>query len=129
MARTTLKEVKKLTLEDMIDKYGELSAAINNMEKEKKFLKGQIDMGVVLLEGEEVAVVEAGEFQAEKYFAKKTTVSPERVKEFDEDTFWRLVKIGVTDAEAVLPADVFHDCVSVELSNIPSLRIVKKKAE
>ena len=129
MARTALKAVQKMTLEDMIDKYGELSATINNMEKEKKFLKSHIDMGVVLSEGEDIAVVEGSEFQAEKYFSKKTTVSPEKVKEFDEDTFWRLVKIGVTDAESVLSADIFHACTIVELADIPSLRIVKKKAE
>ena len=129
MARTALKEVKKLTLEYMIDRYGELSVAINTMKKEQEFLKGRIDMDVRLHEGEDVAIVEGDKFQAEKYFAKKTTVNPEKVMEHDSDIFWRLVKIGVSDAEAILDADIFHKCITVELADIPSLRIVKKKAE
>lgn len=128
MAKTNLKLAHEKTLEEMIDEYGFLSQQKNAIGQRQKYLKQQIDAAVVLPEGERETVVEGESYKAEKYLPEKTIISPQGVYEYDQDTFWRIARITLTDAQAVLPGDVLHAVTTVEIGSIPQLKISRKQS-
>ncbi len=127
MAKTNLKVARQLTLEDLIDEYGELSEQKNAIDRQQKMLRQQIESQLELPEGAQVATAEGQVYKAEKYLPEKTAVDSRAVYEYDEDTFWRVAKITLTDAQAVLPGDVLHTVTTVTVGDIPQLKISRRK--
>lgn len=132
MASTNLKvvpnkeETSEGKLNSLIRRYADLQQEETEIAKIKKLLMQEIEhLFPIIPAGEKEVEVVVDGVKAKSSYPYATIIDPERLWALEayRDTFWRIVKIPVTEAQNILPGDVFHDIARVEVSPIPKVSI------
>lgn len=118
-------------LSSLIIQYADLQQQESGLRKAKEHIRPEIEsLFPPIPEGGKEVKVEVDEIVAKFYLAESLVIEPESLwgLEAYRDTFWRLVKIPVTEARAILPGDILHEVSHIEVSPKPQL-LIRKKAE
>jgi|CXWL01.1.fsa_nt_gi hypothetical protein len=126
--KTNLKEApsREERLNSLLLQYADLQQEEAGIKKAKDFLRAEIEsLFPPIPAGEKEVKFEAEGVIAKVYYPETTVVDPEKLWDQDEyrDHFWRLVKVPLTEARAILPGDVLHSISRVEKSPVAQLLI------
>lgn len=113
------------TLTSLIERYYEMNSEKRALEKAQKELQQQIAGMLEIPIDEKEIVFLAGDLEARHYYPTLRWITPYDLYRHDPELLWRLGSVPLGAAEQALPADIFHEMVTVEYSNTPQLRIAK----
>lgn len=116
------------SLSEWIAEAGRLQEEKKNAEKAYEAARKQVAMLMPDIPDDLFSVVEeGGEYEAISELKEKTIIDPFRVKDLNEDLFWRVVKIGVSDLQGLLSKEEFRQVSDITRSSSPVITIRKRK--